>query len=224
MIMNNHITKTDFNGDPNLGLYGFATDRYCILGTRLKGKNVLNVPIVKAKIMGIDFVGMLSSGNSHGIVVPETIEDYELNDLKKNLSKLGVKILVIKTRFTALGNLIMMNDNGIILSPLLKESKKEIEEFFGLKCEISTIADLDVVGSLGIATNKGCLLNPQTRRKEMKIIEKTLGVEADIGTVSFGSPFPKAGLVANSFGYLVSSLTSGPELGRIEEALGFLKD
>ena len=30
--------KAKFNGDPNVGLYGFANDNYCILGLEPKEK------------------------------------------------------------------------------------------------------------------------------------------------------------------------------------------
>jgi len=214
----------NFNGDPNLGLYGFATDRFCLVGCDLTNKiKSLDVPIFTTTMLSTEFVGIFSAGNSSGVVVPDIIETHELNHLKTVLSKIGVSVLVLESRFTALGNLILMNDNGIILSELLKENKKEIEEFFGLDCTVSTLAGLDIVGSLGIATNNGCLLAPQSRKKEIKTVEKYLGVEADIGTVNFGSPFPKSGLIVNKNGYVVSPLSSGPELQRIEEVFGFIK-
>ena len=40
-----------------------------------------------------------------------------------------------------------------------------------------------------------------------------------IGTINHGVPFIGSGLVANSKGALVGDLTTGIELGRIEEAL-----
>jgi translation initiation factor 6 len=57
---------------------------------------------------------------------------------------------------------------------------------------------------------------------ELKQIEKILKVEGDIGTANFGSPFVGAFILANSHGYLVSEQTTGPELGRIDETLGFI--
>ena len=187
-----HVTRMNFNGDPNLGLYGFATDRFCLIGCNVRDKiKSLDVPILTATLLSTELIGIFSTGNSSGIIVPDILENHELNHIKAILSKIGVKVLVLDSRFTALGNLILMNDNGIILSNMLKENKKQIEHFFGLKCEISTIAGLDIVGSLGIATNSGCLLNPQVKRKEIKTIEKVLDIKADIGTVNFGSPFPK---------------------------------
>lgn len=89
--------------------------------------------------------------------------------------------------------------------------------------KVSTLAGLNIVGSMGAATNRGALLNPQASSEEIGIIEDTLGVEADVGTVNHGVTLIGACSVANSNGVLVGEETTGPELARIEEALGFLE-
>lgn len=214
-----NFLKTNFEGDTNLGLYGFATDRYCLLGFNHKRvKSVLHVPLYPCKLLNMDMVGLFVAGNSHGIVINDVINEYE----EKNLGRFFDNILVLKTRYTALGNLMLMNDKGIVISPLIKKHRKEISEFFGIPCEAFTIAKQKIVGTLGIATNKGCLLHPKVRKNEKETIEKILNVPSDIGTVSYGSMHPGAGMLANSNGFVTSETTSGPELGRITEALGFL--
>lgn len=44
-----------------------------------------------------------------------------------------------------------------------------------------------------------------------------------IGTVNHGFPMIGSGLVANDHGALIGRLTTGIEMGRIDEALGFLQ-
>lgn len=217
------ILRTNFDGDPNLGLYGFATDSYCFTGAdryadRLK--ETLNVPVYIVHFLNMDLAKIFCAGNSAGVVAPKVIHDFDREEAEK-IAK-HVKLLSIDTIYSSIGNLILMNDNGIVLSPFLKKHKKQIENFFGLRCEIGKIAGMNIVGSLGFATNKGCLLHPKVRESEKRLIEKTLGVDADITTVNFGSPYPGAGLIANSNGFTVSETTSGPELGRITDVLGFL--
>ncbi len=214
----NRILKTDFEGDENLGLIGSATDSYCILGIKPKKKfSIVKVPVYRCSAMRTGLVGIFISGNSSGIIAPSMLEKEEIDELKKI-----TKTLVIDTEYTALGNLILMNDNGIVLSPMIRKYKKKIEAFFRLPCAVTKIANTGVVGSAAIATNKGCLVHPNIKEKEKDILEQTLKVPVDIGTVAFGSPFLGSGIVANSFGLIVSETTSGPELGRIVEALGFL--
>lgn len=209
--------RTNFNGDPNIGLYGFATDSYCIMG--VSGKRIdrtLKVPSYHCMVLNMELIRIFITGNSSGIIMPRLVKDYGSPKLQFD------KIFMIKDKYTAIGNLVLMNDKGIIISPLIRKHRKELESFFGIPCDVSTIAKQRIVGNLGIATNKGCLVHPKARKSEMNIIKETLAVDVDIGTVNFGSPYPGAGIIANSNGFVVSESTSGPEMGRITEALGFL--
>jgi translation initiation factor 6 len=213
----------NFDGDPNLGMYGFANDRYCIVGKEAKKiherlHEVLKVPVHTASTLNTELVGIFCSGNSSGVVIPDIIEHYE----KEHMKKLFDKVLVLKSRYTAFGNLILMNDNGIILSPFLKDAKTRLEEFFNIPCEVTTIAGINIVGKLGFATNKGCVVHPKIRGHELDVLKKTLGVDVAIGTVNFGSSYPGSGLIANSNGFVASEVTSGHELGNINEAMGFI--
>ena len=214
--------KINFDGDPNVGLYGFATDKYCFVGSdryTSKIKNVLGVKTYAFPLLNMDLVRIFCTGNSSGMIMPQVIEDYDpvAEKIKKN-----VQTLVINSRYSSVGNLVLMNDNGILISPLIKKHLREIEKFFGLRCEITTIANMNLIGNLGFATNKGCLLHPKVKEREKKVIERMLGVDADITTVNFGSPYPGAGIIANSNGFVVSENCSGPELGRVTDVLGFL--
>jgi len=212
------MLRTNFDGDPNIGLYGFATDGYCALGLnseKARLEKELDVDAHVITILNTGLVGIFASGNSRGLILPAIMEKHEREKVK-------VKTLYLKSRFTALGNLVLMNDKGIILSPLLGREKREIEQFFGLRCEMTSIAGTAIVGKAGIATNKGCLVHPKTKRREISLIEDVLQVKCDIGTVNFGSPYPGSGVIANTSGVVASQQSSGPELGRIVEALGFL--
>jgi len=215
------ILRTNFSGDPNIGLYGFATDKYCLMGLRQKVnkkiKTALGARLHVTSALHTDFASLFIAGNSTGIVVPRILEDYELLQIKKSFDN----VLVLDTDYTAIGNLILLNDKGIILSPLLRKQKDVVKKFFDLPCVVSRVAGTVVVGSAGVVTNKGCLLHPKVKPSEKNLIEATLQVHSDIGTVNFGSSFVKSGIIANSHGLVVSESCSGPELGRINEVLGF---
>ena len=216
------ILRTNFFGDPNIGLYGFTTDKYCIIGMHQKAnkkiKTTLKVPLRVSSAMQTGFASLFMAGNSSGLVVPRILEDYELLPIKQSFDN----VLILNTDYTAVGNLILLNDKGIILSPLLRKHKDVIKKFFDLPCEIAKIAGTVVVGSAAIATNKGCLLHSRVKDAERKVVEATLQVNTDIGTVNFGSSFVKSGIIANSRGLIVSDMCSGPELTRIHETLGFM--
>ena len=86
----------------------------------------------------------------------------------------------------------------------------------------TTIGGQDVVGSLGVVNDQGVLLHPDVAGDEVLLIEEVLGVPPMVGTVSFGSPYVGAGICASNDGAVAGSETTGPELNRIEDALGII--
>jgi translation initiation factor 6 len=160
--------------------------------------------------MNMNFIGLFTAGNSNGVIVPELAAGITLD----------IQVNVIKSRSTCLGNLVLCNDTGAIVSPLLKKNAPDISKALGVPVEIGTIAGLNIVGSCGLSTNKGCLVHPGITKEEAQLIEKVLGVSVEKGTLNRGSPYVGACAIANSKGALVSQLTMPAELLRIEEALG----
>lgn len=212
--------RVNFNGDPNIGLYGFATDSYCLLGIEInqkilkKIKEILKTKVVVTTMAGIEFSGLFAVGNNNGLILPKIAEDFEIKYLKKELD-LNIKILDSKE--TALGNLILCNDKGCLISNMLKKYKKEISDALNCEVEAGKIADLEIVGSCAVASNTGCLCHREASEEEMKVIENMLKVKVDVGSVSYGSPFIKSGVIVNSRGIAFSEQTTGAEIGRLEE-------
>jgi translation initiation factor 6 len=211
--------RTNFNGDPNIGMYGFATDKYCFLGANVQQsllqrvRETLKTEIVSSTVSGTELTGLFAMGNSNGIILSKIIEDYEVRKLKEN----GLNLKVINSNETALGNLILCNDKGCLISSSLKKFQKEISDVLGCEVEIGKIANLDIVGSCGIASNIGCLCHREAREKELKKIEEILKVKVDVGSVTYGTPYVRSGIIVNSNGVLVSDPTTGAEIGRIGE-------
>ncbi len=212
--------RTNFNGDPNIGLYGFASDSYCFLGNYSKHaeriEEILEARIKVAQIAGTDLAGIFAAGNSNGIILSKIIDPIERKEIEKVL---GINILVLKSKHTAIGNLALCNDKGCIISAKLKRFEKEIAETLGCETACGRIAGLHIVGSAAITSNKGCLCHREACEDELKRVEEILKVKADIGSIG-GSPFVKAGIIANSGGVVVSEQATGPELERIDEVFG----
>lgn len=211
--------RTRFNGDPNVGLYGFASDNYCLLGSDLNKKilnrieTTLKTDIKITTIAGTQLIGLFAVGNKSGIVLPKIVEDYEI----KKLKMFDINLEIINSKETVLGNLILCNDKGCLISEKLKKFSKKISD--ALNCEVETgkIAKMDIVGSVAAANNIGCLCHREAEEEEMKKIEELLKVKVDVGTAGYGSPFIKSCVIVNSNGILFSELSTGPEIGRIEE-------
>ncbi len=181
-------------------------------------EDALQVRIVPVSLAGSFIVGSLSCGNCAGFVVSKHTHPSEIEELRE----FG-DVWPLPSLMNACGNIILANDTAAIVHPLLSDKAVAvISEAMQVDVRRSTIAGLKTVGMAGIATNKGVLVHPKVSDAEIAILEDAFGLPVDIGTVNFGSPLIGAGLLANSSGYLAGSDTTGHELGRIEDALGFL--
>ena len=233
MLEREHISITNFHGDPNVGLHGLATDTYCLVGNCATDKQVaelekkLKVPVIRASLYGTDLVGLFAVGNSSTLLLPHIIFEHEMKKLKPLFAKLNVSIKVIKTEHTAFGNNILMNDRVAIVSDAYdKKSFAAIRDALkdkNIKIEQFSLAKTSVPGSVGKITNKGSTFSPNLSEAEIKKVESLLGFEIGLSTVNLGNPFVASGIIANSFGFAVGSSSSGFEVSRIDESLGFLR-
>ncbi|MEM7825255.1 MAG: translation initiation factor IF-6 [Candidatus Aenigmatarchaeota archaeon] len=223
------ILQINFFGDHNVGMYGKACDKFCFLSFLVqeniikKIENLLKVKVYPVSIAKTDFIGILCCLNSNGIVLPKILAEKELEILREIKKELGINLGTIESKFTAVGNLILCNDKGALLSKTFtKKDKKKVEDLLGVNSEYLSVAKIKTLGSCGIATNKGCLIHRDAKEEEIKIIEDVLKVKVDVGTANFGSPFVGSCIIANSNGALIGSSTTGPEFLRISEALGLV--
>jgi len=223
-----HTAIINFHGDPNVGLYGLATDKFCLLGKSVREKDVkeieaaLKVPIFQLSFYGTDLIGLFAVGNSKTILLPNIIYDSELKKLRKDLDKLGVKIEILETNHTAFGNNIIVNDKkGIISNVYSNKEAEKISKMFP-DVEFEQI-DLSIPGSIGKVTNAGGIFEPNLPEIIVKKLEQHFGFEVGLGTVNMGNPFISSGIIANSFGFIMGANSSGFEVTRVDESLGFLK-
>ena len=114
-------------------------------------------------------------------------------------------------------------EQGCVASPSIPHDGLEIlADVLGVDIIATTIGGQDVVGSLGVVNDQGVLLHPDVASDEVLLIEEILGVPPMVGTVSFGSPYVGAGICASNEGAVAGTDTTGPELNRIEDALGII--
>ena len=138
-----------------------------------------------------------------------------------HLNKYGRPI--IGDKYNAAGNDILVNDNGALVHPdLMEKSLEDIKKTLGVPVYRGTIGSLKTVGMAAVVTNKGLLCHPKVSEEEKMLLKKIFNVDVMIGTVNHGSPVIGSGLVANSKGAIIGNLTTGIEMGRIEEALGLI--
>lgn len=218
------ITRLNFDRLPYLGAFASATDKVALLPRRFATPedvvaDTLGVSVVRAGVEGSPLLGILVAGNSRCILVSEAFEF----DAEGPLLELGIRVARIPGRHTAIGNAILANDKGALVNPELPDRVlKLIGEALGVPVARGTIAGLKNVGAAAVATNKGVLAHPSITEEELELLERTLRVPADIGTACGGVEYVGICMIANSNGALVGEPTTGPELGRVESALGFI--
>jgi translation initiation factor 6 len=219
-----HVLKSKFQNNPNVGLYGLATDSYCLLPKNLKKslvqeiKSVLEVPVYQITIYNTNLIGVFCVGNKDYLFVPSFLPESELKELEKIKD---VRVVKLETKLTALGNNITLHDDRCLVNPELEMGAKNALKDLGFKVTPLEIAQIPTVGACTALNSHGCLLHMDVTNA--KKISSSLKLPVNIGTVNFGSPYVRTGLILNSRGYIIGSETTGPETQRIDEALGYLR-
>ncbi|MAH99052.1 MAG: translation initiation factor IF-6 [Euryarchaeota archaeon] len=169
-------------------------------------------------IGGSALLGSLIRGNKKGIAVADIATQDDLDEL----SSFG-DVVVLESGVNAAGNLIECNDVGAVVSPTIPKLGAEmISDVLGVNAIRTEVAGHKTVGSMIVANNKGVLAHPDVKTEEVERIESALNVPVMVGTVTFGSPFVGAGCCTSDSHALVGSGSTGPELNRIEDALGLI--
>lgn len=218
------ISTGDILGHSQVGVY------LSVVGNNLFYPASLDKPVIEeiAQVFDIEMnplliggsalIGSLICGNSKGIAVADIATEEDLD----TLSSYG-DVVILESGVNAAGNLLECNDYGAVVSKSIPNPWVElIGEILGVKTSRVRVAGQDTVGSLLVANNKGILAHPDITSYEVSEIEKTMDVPVMVGTVCFGSPYVGAGCVTSETNALVGSGSTGPELNRIEDALGLI--
>jgi translation initiation factor 6 len=213
------IQRYDYLGNSSIGFYATITDTQAIYAPEFKEEKKELFDVEKTAETFINrtrLVGLFTAGNSNCILIPKGATSRE----KDKLEEAGINFQVLETNDNALGNLILANDEGAVISEKIEEHKEEIAEALDVEVTVSKIAGIKNVGVCGEANSNGVLLHREAGEDDAEKIMKALGVEdADIGTVDMGSPYIGSGLVATDTAVLTGENTTGPEIGRIDRTL-----
>ncbi len=215
-------------GSPSIGVYSLATENIVMIPRMVPQKKAqevadwLKVKLAYTTISGSVLAGSLVCANSNGMLLSNSVREEELSAIR---SVFDGTITLMETKKTAFGNLILATDKGAVADPRFKEATlKQIAETLGVEVLQTEIAGLPYVGSLATATNKGVLAHPQLKDEERKILEQAFKVPVDVGTINCGIPYVGTGLIANSHAAVAGSMTTGPEMFIIGNALDVVQE
>ncbi|KAF7331552.1 Eukaryotic translation initiation factor 6 [Mycena kentingensis (nom. inval.)] len=217
-------TRIQFENHSDIGVFSKLTNAYALVAIN-GSTNFYSafeadlgdiVPLVHTSIGGTRIVGRLTAGNRHGLLVPSTTTDQELQHLRNSLPD-AVAIQRVEERLSALGNVIACNDYVALVHP---DVDRETEEIIAdvLKVEVfrQTIADNVLVGSYCAITNQGGLVHPKTSVQDQDELSSLLQIPLVAGTVNRGSDVIGAGLVVNDWCAFTGLETTATEISVIE--------
>lgn len=216
------IIKYDVYRGPNIGIYIKANDDYVLLPMGFakskadKLSEYIKSEILFTSVANTRLIGALAAMNNRGILLPKTAYSSEYEFLKKE-TKLEVGVL--DSKYTALGNMICVNDRGAIVSPLLtKDDCTTISQVLGVEVYQKRIAGFYQTGAVLVANNGGAVVHPEADEEDMKVFANVLGTKIEHSTINNGIPYVSSGILANNNSVVVGSLTTGPEIMMLTRA------
>jgi len=212
-----NIEKYNYTGNENIGFHATVTEEQAIYPPEFTRKEKFTAEkTVETYINRTKLVGLFTAGNSNCILIPKEATSRE----KDKLEEAGISFKVLDSPDNALGNLILANDKGAIISPKLDEMKEEIEEALEVPVKVGKIAGLQNPGVSGLVNSRGAVIHREASEEEAEKIKEALDLEdIDIGTINLGSPYTGSGGLATDDLVLVGENTSGPEIGRIDRTM-----
>jgi len=222
------VYLTSIIGSASIGVYTLATEKFVLIPKMVpqdkaeKTAEWLKTKLIHTSVGGSLLGGALACANSNGIILSPFVRQEELDAIKAGFEG---NITIMESRKTAFGNLVLANDKGAVVDPRMKDFiRKQVSDSLGVEVVSGTIAGLTYVGSLAVATNKGVLAHPQLKEEEKKLLESVLKVPVDVGTINCGIPYVGTGLIANTNAAVAGSLTTGPEMFIIGNAMDVVQE
>lgn len=220
------------DGSSYIGVFATCTESLVLLPPQASNRlaaemeSALEVKALRTSIDEISLVGCLAVGNSNGFILSPYALDSEIQRIEDLMQAEGLSVklsrLPYRDPMSAAGNIILANDTVALVHPELSEKTIDvIKETLGVEVYKGTIGGLKTVGMAAVATNKGVLAHKNATHEELEFLEDIFKLPVDIGSVNFGVPLIGAALLANTKGYAAGYETTGAELGRIVDALGF---
>ena len=162
----------DLYRSPNIGIFLRTNDKSVLIpkgvATSKSNKVAEHLGVVPCfiSVQGTRLLGPLIAMNNKGVLVSRMIEDYEVKEIA---SQTGLVTERLKSKYTAVGNLVSANDNGAIVSPILEPAAiAQVKEVLGVT-EVHRMAlkDYTQVGALVVATNRGAAVYPKLTEQEV---------------------------------------------------------
>ncbi|MFP3210975.1 MAG: translation initiation factor 6, partial [Thermocladium sp.] len=147
-------------GTNAVGVYVFANNKYALIPQDAPQRlyqgviDALSVEIVPITIAKSNLIGIFVAGNDNGVLLPSIATDDEVNQLRKSLSDINIE--VIPTKYTALSNLLLVNNRVALVSSIIeKELLRRIADVLDTEVIQGELCGSYVIGSIALVNDNG---------------------------------------------------------------------
>ncbi len=169
--------------------------------------------VAPVKVFGTSSVGVFLATNNSVTFLPPDVPE-KIDDLVRGALRTSVARFTI-AKSPLLGVFIVVNDNGVLLSPLALEDEVRLFKSLGLNVGVLN-TKYTAVSNLILANNKTALVSPLLEPQLRKVVADVLGVEVIVDTVA-NNPLIGALAVLNSRGLLVAPEATDEDIKKLSE-------
>eukprot|EP00040_Diaphanoeca_grandis_P003935 m.26452 g.26452 ORF g.26452 m.26452 type:complete len:247 (+) comp15405_c0_seq1:189-929(+) len=216
--------RAQCEGSNEVGVFAKLTNKYALVGLG-SSENFYSIfqqelsdtiPVVHCTINGTQIVGSMCAANRHGLLLPSSTTDQELQHIRNALPD-DVKIQRCEERLSALGNVISCNDYVALVHPDLdRETEEIIQDILKVEVFRQTVADQALVGTFCAFSNQGGMVHPRTSVADQDELSSLLQIPIVAGTCNRGSSLIGSGMVVNDWAAFCGMDTTSTELSVIE--------
>jgi len=216
--------RARYENTNEIGVYVTLTNSYCMVGTGghqtfysvFEGELADTCPVFRTTIADSSIVGSLSVGNRHGLMVPNTATDQEIQHIRNSLPD-GVKLKRVEEKLSALGNVIVANDYvALVHRDIDRDTEEIIADTLNVEVFRHSLGERPLVGSYCSISNRGGLVYPGVTTEQQDELSSLLQIPLIRGTVNRGGELIGKGLVVNDWVAFCGLATTSAELQCIE--------
>ena len=127
------VSRCKYSGSSEIGVYCLLTNKYALIPYSNNNfvthflEDPREIPIIQTSVSSTDIIGRISVGNKHGLLLPSTTAQYEIQNIHSQMPD-GIVIATVDEPFSALGNVISANDKIALVNPDLDEETIQMYE------------------------------------------------------------------------------------------------